>query len=411
MEEKIYEIKSEFYRLDRRIPIAVYRPSEPSERSQIAVLAMHGADYLSFEPVMELAKHGFTTAGANPQSSSIKDRMLDVKAAVDFMRQYPGIRKVVLMGHSNGGCLSSCYQYIAENGTGRFANTVRIVPFPEIEPLTPADGLMLLDANYGIMEVLPMDPAVKSLDNGYERIPELDIYNPDNGYDPAGSHYDRGFVRRFQRAQIQFYKKLLDYARERADLIKMGKGRFADDEPIVIPGAGSGSGANKLFIQDVSLLGHTRGEHKLLHRGGVITSEVIRTVRTPHDAPSPSLYHRGSTMMTVNSLLAGEIKFDDDFGYDECSMWGADWNFNPFSTRANVQGIHVPLLVEGNTASHEFIQAEYNYELSASEDKDLVFLEGATHMFRPQDEKYGNTLETFGVYMAQWLAKPGRFLS
>ena len=92
-------------------------------------------------------------------------------------------------------------------------------------------------------------------------------------------------------------------------------------------------------------------------------------------------------------------------------MWGADWNFNPFSTRANVQGIHVPLLVEGNTASHEFIQAEYNYELSASEDKDLVFLEGATHMFRPQDEKYGNTLETFGVYMAQWLAKPGRFLS
>lgn len=410
MSEKTYETRSEFYRLNRGVPLALYQPVEENEKKQIAVLAMHDADYLSFDPIIELAKHGYIAAGANLRSRDVKGRMLDVKAAVEFLKSYPGVKKIILMGHSNGGCVMSCYQYIAENGVERFKKTDRIVPFPDIEPLIPGDGLMLLDANYGIMEVMPMDPAVKDLKNGFKRDPELDIYNPENGYNPEGSHYNHEFVRRFQKAQIKYYKDLLAYAQERAEDIKAGRACFADDEPIVIPGAGSGSGNNKLFIQDVSLLGHTREERRLLHNGGIITTEIVHTVRKPQDSVASKFYNRGSSTTTVNMLLAGEIKFDDDFGYDECSMWGADWNFNPYSTRANVQGISVPLLVEGNTASHEFIQAEYNFELSKSADKDLVFLEGAKHMFSPVNEKYGNTLETFGNYMDKWLSQPGRFI-
>jgi hypothetical protein len=377
---------------------------------------MHGADYMAFKPMIGLAKRGFIAAGANPRGFLGRvERVEDVKRAVDFLKQYPGVKKVILMGHSNGGCLMSCYQYIAENGTKRFTDTERLVPFPDIQPLTPADGIMLLDANYGIMDMLAMDPAVKNISNGFERIPELDIYNPENGYKPGGSHYDREFVRRFQKAQVKFYEDLLALAQQMAEDIKLGKGNFADDAPIVVAGAGTGSNANKLFIQDNSLLGHTRNPHPLLHKGGEITNEIVHTVRFMEDAPKSCFYNRGSSMTTVKKLLSEEMKYND-FGYDECSMWGADWNFNPYSTQANVKGITVPILLEGNTASHEYINTEYNYENAVSEDKTIIYLEGATHMFTPETRmektpgEFGDTLNTFCDYMAGWISQPGRFM-
>lgn len=399
MAEKIYEIVTEFHRLPRRVPLALYKPAEKTERSKIAVLAMHGGDYMSFPPMIELAKRGFITAGANPGRGDFASRMLDVKAAVDFMKNYPGVEKLILMGHSNGGCLTSGYEYIAENGVERYKKTDRIIPFPDIEPLTPADGIMLLDANYGIMDVLAMDPAMKSLNSGWERIPELDIYNPENGYNPKGSRYDREFVKRFQKAQVKFYEDLLALAQQKAEDIRLGKGMFSDDEPIVIPGAGTGSNANKLFIQDNSLLGHTCNERPLLKKGGEIEHTIVHTVRWMEDAPASHKFNRGSSTTTVQSLLKNELKFDN-FGYDETSMWGADWNFNPMSTQANVKGIHIPTLIEGNTASHEYINATYNFDNSVAEDKTEVYLEGADHMFKPEHRmeeypgQFGDTLAT-----------------
>ena len=165
---KIYEIRSEFHRTDRRAPVALYQPKEDSPNKQIAIIAMHGMDYMSFPPVIELAKRGFITVGSNPAffSKDTRSKLLDVKSVVDFVKAYPGVKKVILMGHSGGGSMLSCYQYIAECGTARFQAQNRIIPFPELEPLTPADGMMLIDNNYGIMPVLAMDPAVKTLDNG-----------------------------------------------------------------------------------------------------------------------------------------------------------------------------------------------------------------------------------------------------
>ena len=365
MESIKYEIKNTFHRLEghgRKVPLVLYQPLKKTERSKIAVLAMHGADfYLCFPPMIKLAELGYTAAGAVPTRINVRNRMMDVQVAVEFLKNLPGIEKVVLMGHSNGGCLMSCYQYIAENGTARFQRPERILPFPEIDPLPPADGLMLLDTNYGIMDVLSMDPAVRTMNNGYDRIPELDIYNPENGYKPGGAEYTPEFIRRFQHAQAQQYKDLFAYAVDRWNKIQSGRGRFADDEPILIPGAGGGSSANKLFVQDNRLLGRTRKERPLLHRDGSVTTEIVRTVRVPNDAPSSTLYERGSRSTTVRRLLEEQYLFGDDFGYDECTMWGADWDFSPSSSRANVKGISVPLLCEGNTASVEFIQTEYNY--------------------------------------------------
>ncbi|MGM9521118.1 MAG: alpha/beta hydrolase [Oscillospiraceae bacterium] len=416
--EKVYEIKSELHTLpSRRLPVAVHRPVEKTERSRIAVLGVHTGHYiLSFAPLVELAKRGYVTIGA-PQlkDKGIKERMLDVKAAVEFARSCPGVEKVVLFGHSQGGCILSCYQYIAENGTARFVNSGRFLPFPEIEPLPPADGLMLVDTNYGIMDVLAMDPAVKDWHSGFERIPELDIYNPENGYKPGESRYTKEFIDRFQKAQVKFYQDILDYAKQRYEDIKKGKASFADDEPIVIAGAGGGSSNNKLFIQDNSLLAHTRNEHLVLRNGGAVTKEIARTVRIPEDAVPSKFYVGGADTTSVMKMLEFEYRFGD-FGYDECSMWGVDWDFNPFSSQANVKGISVPLLCQGNLGSHEFINIEYSYDNAKSQDKTAVFVDGSTHGFTPVESaekfpgEFGDPAVTFAEFAAEWLCQEGRFI-
>jgi hypothetical protein len=414
MTEKLCKITSEFHRLDRDVPLTIHQPENSADRSDVAVLAMHGGDYLSFNLGMEIAKHGFIAAGANPMHSDTKGFLLDFKAGVDFMKNYPGVKKLVLVGHSQGGCRMSCYQYIAENGTDRMKKMNRIIPFPDLEPLTPGDGLMLVDANYGIMSLLAMDPAVRKRDYGYARIPELDIYNPANGYDPKGSHYNQDFIRRFQKAQVRFYKDTLEYAQERWAAIQKGRGSFCDDEPLLIAGARGGAVNNKLFIQDVSLLSRTRTAHPILHADMSVTEDIPQTVRIPNDAIG-SEYFAGAEQSSVRRFLENEMKFDDDFGYDDRSMWGVDWDFNFLCASENVKGINIPLLVTGNTANHEFVYADYIYENAKSSDRSIIYFEGARHDFvtltaaEKFPGQFGDTLANAGAYCAKWLSKEGRF--
>lgn len=162
---------------------------------------------------------------------------------------------------------------------------------------------------------------------------------------------------------------------------------------------------------DVRLLGRTSMPHPLLHSDGSITTdEIIRTVRKPVDSVPSTIYQGGAQVTTVKTLLENEVRFDDDFGYDACTMWGVDGNFNYLSTRENVKGIHVPLLLQGNTASHEFVNTEFNYMAAASEDKEIFMSEGSCHDFAPVDPKYGDTLTATCRYFADWIGKPGRFM-
>lgn len=407
-----YGVVSEFHRIDRNVPLALYKPDKKADNSKIAILAMHPeADYLSFDLCIELAKRGFIAAGANCGRGGLNNKLMSIKYAVDFLRKYPGVRTLVLLGHSGGGSLLSCYQYIAENGTDRFKNTERIIPFEDVDGLLPADGIMLLDNNYGIMDVLSIDPAVKSLKNGLERIPELDLFLPENGYSPDGAHYSEEFKTKFQKAQVAMYQNILNHAQEHFKKIRAGQGNYTDNDVLVIPGATNMVNGNKLFLEDISLLSRTRGMYPLLHQDGTITQETIYTVRQPRKSVRSETY-RGALKTTVLDFLKAEVKIEEDFGYNDRIMWGSDWNFNPNSSRANVKGIHVPLLVEGNTGSHEFVESESIYENAASDDKSIIFLEGADHNFSPirtPDSRFGDTLKTIADYIADWLVGGGRF--
>ena len=391
----------------------------PETKEKTAVLVMHSdEDYLDFDTGPELAKRGFVTLCANVMVKEglffdQSDKMQAVKAAVQYLRNLDGVEKIVLMGHSGGATLMTAYQAIAENGVSVFQGPEKIYPHPDCGELPPADGVMLLDANWGnaAMQLFSLDPAVIDETSGRKLDPALNLFLPENGFDPKGSRYSQDFICRFQKAQSARNNRLLEFAQERMAAIQRGEGLYLDDEPMTIPGANQGFMNNKLYAQDVRLMAHTKKEHPLVHPDGSVTVQIVPSLRGPENPHclTGSLQEGGRMMTVKNYLSSYAVRTEPDFGYDESRVWGIDWDSSYNCPPGNVKHIHVPLLVMGMTAGWEFLASEIIYEMAASENKHIAFVEGATHKFHTAKHceaypgQYGDTMKTLHDYVAQWL--------
>lgn len=408
-----------FVRPGRDIPGVLYPPAQADARNGVAVLVMHSdADYLSFSAGQQLAARGYHVLCANVSdpAGGLDRKIEDAGKAVTFLRELPGIRRVVLLGHSGGATLFTAYQNIAENGPQAFRGPGRIVQCPErLSRLPVADALMLVDANWGnaAMRLFSLDPAVVDEGRGTAVDPALDLFAPANGFRPDGSTYPEGFVKRFQRAQHERNERLVDHALERLAAVEAGEGAYLDDEPMVVPGAEQGFRNNKLYAQDVRFLSRTREPRDLLHLDGSVTTEVVRTLRRPENPRSctPSL-RDGALVTTVRTFLSSyAVRTTEDLGFDDRGVRGVDWSSSYNCTTGNVTGIAVPLLVMGMTAGWEFAAAETIYERSTSRDRTLVYVEGADHLFRPSKalERYpgqfGDTVATTYDYVDRWIVR------
>jgi hypothetical protein len=434
-----YPVKNTFVRLGSGVPGVLYEPdtATPPAKSAIGILAMHQrSDMLTFSAGSELAKRGYTVLCANPSTSKSgfvsdfdQDKMLtEVKLGVDHLRKLG--KKVVLLGHSGGGGLMSSYQNIAENGISVCQGPKQIIKCPDsLKGLTPADGLMLLDSTIGTggMTLLSLDPAVVSEVNAQLLNPTLDMYNPKNGFNPTydannipnGSTYNNKFIYYFLWKQRERNNELIEKALDRLEKIEAGKGRFSDDEPFIVPAGSFAAANNRLFMQDLSLWQHTRGEYPLLKAGGVKTDpQIIHSVRVPKNmtSPTPTLGTGGLTTTVRRFLSTFALRATYWYGYDEDSLRGIDYASSYNSTPFAVEGVTVPLLELGMTGSHEFFMQETIFGHAASTDKELAYVEGATHGFstckdceKKWGETYGDTQTTLYNYVDGWLSKAGRF--
>jgi len=419
-----FEVKSSFIRLTRRVPGVFYEPAGRDGECLNTVLVMHSdEDYLDVPTGPQLAGRGFRVMCANVMVKeglffTQVDKMQAVKGAIEYLRSLPRVNKIILMGHSGGATLMTAYQAIAENGPQIFQKPGMILPYPDNSPLPPADGLMLLDSNWGnaAMQLFSLDPAVISEDDGMHLDPVYNLFEKENGFKKEGSTFPDEFIRRFQRKQGERNNQILNHALERWAKIQAGEGHYTDDEPLVIPGANQVFFNNKLYAQDIRLMSHTRKPRELIHADGSTTMEVVRSVRRPENPES--MTHNmmdGARIMTVyNYLTSYAVRTLDNYGYGEDSVWGVDWDSTWCCPVGNVQYIHAPALFMGMTAGWEFLAAETIYEMSASQDKHIAFVEGANHKFHTAHHceafkgQFGNTMETLHDYVAKWLSA-GRF--
>ena len=407
---------------------ALYKPQIKSPKSEIGILIMHAEqDYLNFPGCSELSERGYTVLCANNSSSKsgtmtdidFETMMIDVSKGVKYLREQSDIKKVILLGHSGGGAMMSAYQNVAENGLAACQGSEKISPCSDkMKDLPKADGIILLDANFGIsgMTLLSMNPAILNEKNPNLINTELDIFNEKNGFNSNGAAYSEKFVKSFQNGVSERMNRLIEYAKEREKIINEGKGLYKDDEPMIIPDSIYVGFNNKLFSQDTRFLSKTSKVWPLIHKDGSITTEIVHSVRPAKNLRNMGQSYNGTIKTTVKKFLKTfAIRTDKNFGYNESEFKGIDWNSSHTATIGAVKGIKSPLLTMGMTGNWEFLAAEKIYLNTSSKYKTIAFVEGAAHSIETctQCEKiqgqYGDTIKTTFDYVDKWLSQKGRF--
>ena len=312
------------------------------------------------------------------------------------------------MGHSGGATLMSAYQGAAEKGVGLYQTENRLIRCSLDEELISADAMLILDSNWGngSMTLFSTDPSIMEEGNGLKIDPELDPFNPKNGFSPEGCLYSQAFIKRFCAAQRERNNAIVQRALDRLHLIEAGKGNYNDDEPFIVTAAAQMAPMNKLFPQDARLFHHTRKAYPLIHKDGSITTEIVHSVRKAHGGRNPSGSVRACVISTVKSYLSNRaVMAGENYRFYEDGAEGVLWDDTYNCTPGNVKNISVPMLVMGMTGGYEYLAAEAVYQNSGSRDKSIAFVEGATHNFdcRGREDEFGDTQKLVFDYADQWL--------
>ena len=404
-----------FARIDA-VDAVIHRPDGPDRRQRVALVAMHdNADVLHSPAAARIAEAGYTVISANARTAPDPEDhdtdwinvLSDVATVVRYARGLEGIDRVVLYGHSSGAPLMAAFQNLAENGVRAGQGPEKITPCPDgLAGLPPADAIILMDPIFGLgANVLAsVDPAVTDEADPSRLDAALDSFRAENGFSASGASYSPTFRRRFFAAQAARNNRLIDTAAQRLRLIDAGQGRWADDEPLVIPGA---TRFPRLWRPDLTLLSRTKRAHPLIRRDGSITTQAIRSVRAPSGTePTTRLLARGALNTSVRRFLStfatralGDYEVGEDF------ISGVDWASSITNTPNNVAGVSVPVLIMAMTAHYWLVSAEMAYDAAGSADKAVAFVEGATHGLTPSATEYGDTLGRTVEFVGQWLAK------
>ncbi|RAL00150.1 uncharacterized protein BO80DRAFT_476736 [Aspergillus ibericus CBS 121593] len=408
----------------------LYRPNAASPLSRIGVYVMHAEqDYLNFSACHELPKRGFTTFCANNDASKsgymtdldFEEMMTNVAQGMSYLRNLTEIDKVVIFGHSGGGAMMAAYQNIAENGVSACNGPERIYPCSDaMAGLPAADGLMLIDANYGLstMSLLSLNPAIVDEHSGSKIDQSLNLYNPANGFSESGANYTASFKKAFQSGVVARNNRILAHAESRLAAINNGTGIFSDDEPFYIVDSMYVGFNNKFFAQDTRWIHHTTQPWPLLHRNGSITKQIVPSVRVPANFENfADNFEGGAIKTTIKRYLSTlAVRVTDDFEYKVDGFEGIVWNSSQTAPLGNIGGVTVPLLNMGMTGHYEYLNAEKLHLAAGSKDAAIAFVEGAQHTIVTCTEcesypgEFGNTLYTAYNFMAEWLSKEGRFL-
>ncbi|QIW16839.1 hypothetical protein A4G20_02820 [Pasteurellaceae bacterium RH1A] len=407
---------------------AYYQAQTPSAKSAIGIMVMHAeGDYLKFNACTELSERGFNVLCVNNSFSKnlatsgvdFEQFMIDAGKAVSYLKEQAGIKKVVLLGHSGGGAMLSAYQNIAENGLAACNGVEKIAPCSseKLANLPKADGIILLDANYGLstMTLLSLNPAILDENQPQKRDESLSLFKPQNGFSPTGATYTADFTQRFQQGISARMNRLIAQAQRRQAAIAKGEGLYKGNEPMIIADAHYLGMNNRFYSQDPRFLSRTEQEWDLLKADGSKVKQIIHTVRPAKNLKDRDGDFNTSALKTsVNSFLTTfAIRTDEKtFGYNQSGFTGVDWDSTQTSPISAVKGIRVPLLTMGMTGNWEFLAAEKIYQNAASQDKTLVFVEGASHLITPCKEcenvagEFGDTVKTTYDFIGDWL---GRF--
>ena len=360
---------------------------DPAKRPRTVVVSMHPSSdnqrHFALRPAAEAGYAGFGLAGRfTGQDAGVHEEvLLDLAAAIKWLKEERGFTHIVLVGHSGGGSLMAYYQSQATIAPpGRHAATPAGDP-PDLNEYTliPADGVAILNASEGegLHVEHHLDPSLVREDDPLSIDPSLDMYNPENGFrePPAVSSYSPEFTARFREAQKARDRRLTAWARSQIEQRNYYR--------TIMQTAGFASWplARRQYVQ-------RRADHL----------PVMVLYRTEADLAYTDLsLDPSDRVVGSNYGLRPDLR---NYSQDaRLRQIRPDAYLSTMSGTASFARLHdtiatvtVPTLVLGGTADRGIFPSEQKttYERSGAKDKSIVWIEGADHGFNPSGPKAGD---------------------
>jgi len=413
-------IRTTFVPLANNANAVLLESPESSAKRRIVAINTHPDNNNNFNYFIgrELAARGYRVLLMNyyGPEDTFEEFLPPIAAAVRYARSLPGVEKIVFATHSGGGPELTYYQEVAEKGPAACQEANRLYPCKAdgLSGLPKADGILLLDINIGApYRFLSLDPAIETA-APRRRDPALDLYNPQNGFDPATNTatYSAAFVTKHAAGQRARGDRLIADAQAKLRAIDAGTGPYVDDEPFVVAGMAPNAVGARLQLADGRLLSRTHAPHLHLKADGSSPVEIARSTRKPDATPIALRDTLGETTQNVSvrhylSFLA--VRTTPAYAITEDQILGIDWRSSANSSAGNVENISVPTLVMAGTCAIHLVPLETVFDHAAAADKTFVAVEGANHAFQPCRPEFGDTRRRTFDFVDAWLSKPGRF--
>jgi pimeloyl-ACP methyl ester carboxylesterase len=299
--------------------------------------------------------------------------LLDLAAAMKYLREEEGFQNIVMLGNSGGGSLFSYYDAQARAPKGsRVASPPGGGP-PDLNKydFPTANGFIVLAAHPGQGLVLMncLDAAVVDENDPFASDPDLDMYDERNGFKamPAESRYSPEFLAKYRAAQRARCSRIDTIARRHiaeADYARtaMRAESFKNDEP-----------ARRHFIERRAMAPRMMLVYRTLSNPNYLDLLI-----DPSERVVGSIFAPRPDVANYAVFGLGRVVTPD--------AWLSTWSgLSSYArTAANLPKVTVPTLVVGASADQDIFLSDVKaeYEASGAKDKQLAFIEGADHFMR-----------------------------
>jgi len=356
----------------------LYRPPRDNPRTVI-LMAHPRADFAHHYTIPYWVAAGFGTCALNTRYLNNdtmmlhENLMLDLAAAIRFLREEEGFERIVMLGNSGGGSLFAYYDAQARAPKG-----ARVVAPPGGGPpdlnrfeLPAADGLILLAAHPGQGMVLmgSIDAAVADEHDPFASDPELDMYDERNGYrtPPEPSRYAPQWLERYRAAQRARVARLDAIARGHLAVAEQARAASKTPDFAALPAADRALMQRRAMRPQIMVIYRTQANPNYLDLRLEPSERTVGSIFSPR--PDLFNYHAFGLAHVATP-----------------EAWLSTWS--GLSSRANLirnlPAVTVPTLVVGAMADQDIFVADARAEFAASgaADKQLEFIEGADHFMR-----------------------------
>jgi pimeloyl-ACP methyl ester carboxylesterase len=329
--------------------------------------------------------------------------MLDVATAVEYLREVEKVEKVFLLGHSGGGSLMTLYAHQSAKRPGdRFRSPVAgqpvdwellgfnrmphpqsvLRPKPDLNhyKLPRVDLLIVSAAHYGAGWALvrKIDPSVTDEQDPTSLDPALDMYNPANGFEepPESSNYskDLTFLGRYKEAQEQRAWRLVRQARSYIE----EKEFYA--KLMQTPG-----------FKELQLYEQMKITRKAITQRYLLIPRLLAIPNFTDLSIDPNDRVVGSNRTLRPDQGNYSEYFHPSFITPE-SLVSTEGPSSPVHLLRQIKEVTIPtLFICGTADMQEFpSEREAMFKASGATIKELVWIEGADHGYRPRGPKAGD---------------------